>query len=183
MDEQTSCFGNATDRCWIDPESPDSVVDGDLTTMTPPEWFGCDDEDDILMDEPGAAEEVAKHADARVFNQTERLFHFMVGARKDHRERPNNLRLVQILESCFDILRKYCDTNFVPADFGRDILKAFLFLLRDSDMRSFIDVTNENFEIMKKSLDECIKLKSPRFTLTGRTCKTCSVVFVNSIIT
>lgn len=179
MDEQVTCIGEEFDRCSVDLDNPESVIEADVSTFTSPKWYGCseDEDDDDDSEVPSSPEEEARRKDGPVFNQTERMFKFMLGLAKDVDENGPPLRIVELLKQCFKVLEKFCDTQYVSQDFGKDILKAFLFLLRDSDLSNFKDISVDDYEILKKTLIGCDNLEKP-FTLFGRTCKTCASVII-----
>lgn len=112
--------------------------------------------------------------DPKVYNQTERLFKYMLGLStgSEHHDELSRTRLVKLIAQCFRILSKFCDTRYVPADFGKDVMKAFIYLFRESDLTSFTDITLEAYEGIKGTLDSC-EQSPPTFTLIGNGCKTC----------
>lgn len=136
--------------------------------------------DDLCdVDHPDAnltQEEEDRRQDARVFNQTERMFKFIVGIIKESRPNGPAFRVVKLLRQSFRILETYSHVDFLPHKFTKDILTAFLFLLRDSDLSNFIDVSVQDYNFIRETLDQCERMSRDPFKLSGQTCKSCSSV-------
>lgn len=104
------------------------------------------------------------------------MFKFIVGQISTRDPEGPNFRVVKLLKQSFKILGAYCDRNFVPNKFTNDVLTAFLFLLRDSDLANFKDVGVEDYEMVMNTLLTCERVAREPFKLVGKICKTCSYV-------
>lgn len=114
-----------------------------------------------------------------VRQQTLRLFLYLSGLLADENENMPVIRLIRLLKKSFDILRKYCFAQYVPHDFTKEVLRSFLFLLRESDLAHVKDISVHEFAKINDVLERCLKGSPPNpFYLTGIVCKASSKVGV-----
>ncbi|CAL8113388.1 unnamed protein product [Orchesella dallaii] len=166
VDISNSCAsdGEPTDKC-----TGATLVEVTEMLLTEPEIDEDDEEPELTP------EEIARQNDPLVKGQTERLFKFMFGLSDDADDEGPNMRLVKILEQSFKIVGKFCDTKYVSLEFGEDILRAFLFLVREADLSRIIDIPVSEYHEIKEVLDMCENM-SPTFSFTGNTCTAKSYV-------
>lgn len=102
--------------------------------------------------------------DPLVMDQTRRMFKYMLGiigedsARfkgQEPREKKPPLRLVQLLDTTFDIMEKQCDARFVATQFLRDVKNAFYFILSEA-LPNIEDVSIDDYETIDGHLKACL---------------------------
>ncbi|ODM93264.1 hypothetical protein Ocin01_13418 [Orchesella cincta] len=167
VDIANSCAsdGEPTEKC-----TGATLIEATELILTEPPRDEDDEDPDLTP------EEIARQNDPLVKDQTERLFKFMFGLSDNADDEGPNMRLVKILEQSFKIVGKFCETKYVSLDFGEDILRAFLFLVREADISRIIDVPVSEYEEIKEVLDMCENMSPPPFEFKGRSCKTYSHV-------
>jgi hypothetical protein len=112
--------------------------------------------------------------DPQIKNQTLRLFMYMTGNLIDENEGgPVSIySLLDILHQSFEIVKAQVDKTFLPEAFLVDIERAFLFLLRESEIIGIKPIKKEELKHIKAALTSCAEGGSPRLYFAGKICKT-----------
>lgn len=160
VDPNDSCFGVTSEKC--DVLSISLATNESLTPPIPP---SCDPGyyPDLVL----TPEEEARRQDPLVFNQTEKLARFMLGLIDDENSDGGpNLRLIKLLKLSFKIFKKFVSSAFIQTEFSNDVLRAFLFLFRESELTNFKDIPVAEYYMIDKMLRKCENMQAP-FKLIG----------------
>ena len=113
-----------------------------------------------------------------VQNQTLRLFMYLTGHLIDENDGGPRFRLVELIKQSFNVTAAYISTPFLKPIFFEELLRSFLFLLRESDTGVIRDIGKRVFERLTASLDECQSLANleNKIHFTGKICQTTAKV-------
>ncbi len=118
-------------------------------------------------DEEFPAEAVFQPAPQKLIDQTKRMFYFLSHLNPEPIKSP--LRAVALLEKTVELVGTICDPNFLNPIFLNEILRGFLFLLKEQGTERVLDVNDDDFILLTNALDSCAVAPNP-LTLAGETC-------------
>lgn len=125
--------------------------------------FGSEERDNVI--------EGVVIDDKHVKEQTHRVLMFLNSLIIDEDAEGPNLRIVEILKKSFEVLRRHCPNRYVPEIFSDQVLKAFLFLVREGDLASLRDVSEDDHANIMGVLNQCSEEEpAPKVKFNGREC-------------
>ena len=170
----TECTNSPGDEVEFDavsspPIDPDELIANSGST------FGSEERDNVIPGVIIGAQHVKEH--------THRVVMFLNSLIIDEDEQGPRLRIVEILKQSFAVLKRHCNNRYVPPIFGEQVLKAFLFLVREGDLASLKDVSEGDYDNIMNVLRNCAdEDPAPAIKFYGRECQTRGIVSLDFMI-
>jgi len=140
--------------------SSDLIQDGNLDSNSVRKKRWTREEEEDTKDESPSPPEL--------IDQTKRMFYFLANLNPESVK--SEFRAVALMEKTVELVNIICDSGFLNPAFIQEVLRGFLFLLKEQGTEGIGEIENDDFVNLTEALDACTVTPNP-ITFTGLGCQ------------